>query len=412
MDILIVDGYNIIGAWPELNVLKNRDLAAARDTLVAKMAEYQGYSGYRVIVVFDAYYVKGTEKKYKDYKVEVIFTRENETADERIEKLAIELNNRKTQIHVATSDFTEQWAIFGQGALRKSARELLLEMAGMEQEIGKKVKKIKEKSRLQRFRFQEKWKKFSKNGAVEKNELLTLKKRLEYNGFIHDCTVGGICMSTDNWTKSNEYIGNYMELEDEVLVELVHQGESDALDYLIQKYRNFVRAKARSYFLIGADKEDIVQEGMIGLYKAIRDFKEDKLSSFKAFAELCITRQIITAIKTATRQKHIPLNSYVSLDKPIYDEESDRTLMDIISGAKVLDPEELIINQEEYDHIEIKMSELLSDLERKVLSLYLDGQSYQEISEELNRHVKSIDNALQRVKRKLERYLEIREFSL
>ena len=219
-------------------------------------------------------------------------------------------------------------------------------------------------------------------------------------------------MSTDNWTKSNEYIGNYMELEDEVLVELVHQGESDVLDYLIQKYRNFVRAKARSYFLIGADKEDIVQEGMIGLYKAIRDFKEDKLSSFKAFAELCITRQIITAIKTATRQKHIPLNSYVSLDKPIYDEESDRTLMDIISGAKVLDPEELIINQEEYDHIEIKMSELLSDLERKVLSLYLDGQSYQEISEELNRHVKSIDNALQRVKRKLERYLEIREFSL
>ncbi|AYV68841.1 MULTISPECIES: RNA polymerase sporulation sigma factor SigH [Niallia] len=219
-------------------------------------------------------------------------------------------------------------------------------------------------------------------------------------------------MSTDSWTKSNEYTGNYMELEDEVLVELVHQGESDALDYLIQKYRNFVRAKARSYFLIGADKEDIVQEGMIGLYKAIRDFKEDKLSSFKAFAELCITRQIITAIKTATRQKHIPLNSYVSLDKPIYDEESDRTLMDIISGAKVLDPEELIINQEEYDHIEIKMSELLSDLERKVLSLYLDGQSYQEISEELNRHVKSIDNALQRVKRKLERYLEIREFSL
>ncbi len=219
-------------------------------------------------------------------------------------------------------------------------------------------------------------------------------------------------MSTDNWTKSNDYTRNYMELEDEVLVELVHQGESDALDYLIQKYRNFVRAKARSYFLIGADKEDIVQEGMIGLYKAIRDFKEDKLSSFKAFAELCITRQIITAIKTATRQKHIPLNSYVSLDKPIYDEESDRTLMDIISGAKVLDPEELIINQEEYDHIEIKMSELLSDLERKVLSLYLDGQSYQEISEELNRHVKSIDNALQRVKRKLERYLEIREFSL
>ncbi len=204
----------------------------------------------------------------------------------------------------------------------------------------------------------------------------------------------------------------YVQLEDEELVDLVHQGESGALDFLIHKYRNFVRAKARSYFLIGADKEDIVQEGMIGLFKAIRDFKGDKLSSFKAFAELCITRQIITAIKTATRQKHIPLNSYVSLDKPIYDEESDRTLMDVISGTKALDPEELIISQEEFDHIEVKMSELLSDLERKVLALYLDGQSYQEISEELNRHVKSIDNALQRVKRKLERYLEVREISL
>lgn len=203
----------------------------------------------------------------------------------------------------------------------------------------------------------------------------------------------------------------YQMLEDEELVDLVHRGESDALDFLIHKYRNFVRAKARSYFLIGADKEDIVQEGMIGLYKAIRDFKEDKLTSFKAFAELCITRQIITAIKTATRQKHIPLNSYVSLDKPIYDEESDRTLMDVLSGAKVLDPEQLIISREEFNNIEDKMTELLSDLERKVLSLYLDGQSYQEISEELNRHVKSIDNALQRVKRKLERYLEVREFS-
>jgi RNA polymerase sporulation-specific sigma factor len=205
---------------------------------------------------------------------------------------------------------------------------------------------------------------------------------------------------------------NFELLEDEIIVDHVHQGDVDALEYLINKYRNFVRAKARSYFLIGADREDIIQEGMIGLYKAIRDFKEDKLSSFKAFAELCITRQIITAIKTATRQKHIPLNSYVSLDKPIYDEESDRTLMDVISGAKATDPEELIINQEEFDDIEVKMAELLSDLERKVLALYLDGQSYQEISEELNRHVKSIDNALQRVKRKLERYLELREISL
>ena len=199
---------------------------------------------------------------------------------------------------------------------------------------------------------------------------------------------------------------------DEDIVDAVREGDSDALEYLINKYRNFVRAKARSYFLIGADREDIIQEGMIGLYKSIRDFKGDKFSSFKAFAELCITRQIITAIKTATRQKHIPLNSYVSLDKPIYDEDSDRTLMDVICGSRVSDPEELIINQEEFVGLEDKMSEILSDLERKVLMLYLDGRSYQEIAVDLKRHVKSIDNALQRVKRKLERYLEDRDLGL
>lgn len=203
----------------------------------------------------------------------------------------------------------------------------------------------------------------------------------------------------------------YSDLYDEEIVDLVRSGDSDALEYLINKYKNFVRAKARSYFLIGADREDIVQEGMIGLYKSIRDFRGDKLSSFKAFAELCITRQIITAIKTATRQKHIPLNSYVSLDKPIYDEDSDRTLLDIICSTRVTDPEELLINREEYDDIEDKMSEILSDLEQQVLMLYLDGRSYQEIAVDLRRHVKSIDNALQRVKRKLEKYLEVREVS-
>lgn len=144
MDILLVDGYNIIGAWPELVALKERDLAAARDLLVAKMAEFQAYSGYHVIVVFDAYYVQGTEKKYKNHKVEVLFTKENETADERIEKMAIALNNRKTQIHVATSDFTEQWAIFGQGALRISARELLNIVNEIEKKIEQSVKKIQE----------------------------------------------------------------------------------------------------------------------------------------------------------------------------------------------------------------------------------------------------------------------------
>ncbi|HWK21961.1 MAG TPA: RNA polymerase sporulation sigma factor SigH [Ureibacillus sp.] len=208
-----------------------------------------------------------------------------------------------------------------------------------------------------------------------------------------------------------QVLQRFEDLSDEQLIEEVHHGNTEALDYLITKYRLFVKAKARSYFLIGADKEDIIQEGMIGLYKSIRDFKGDKLSSFRAFAELCITRQIITAIKTATRQKHIPLNSYVSLDKPIYDEESDRTLMDVITSSESDDPVHLMINREEYSHLEEKISEILSELEQQVLALYLDGQSYNEISEELNRHVKSIDNALQRVKRKLERHLEIGELS-
>ncbi len=206
----------------------------------------------------------------------------------------------------------------------------------------------------------------------------------------------------------HELFVDYDAMLDEEVVGSAREGSSIALEFLINKYKNFVRAKARSYFLIGADREDIIQEGMIGLYKAIRDFRPDKLSSFRAFAELCVTRQIITAIKTATRQKHIPLNSYVSLNKPIYDEDSDRTLLDVISGSKISDPEELIISREEFGDIEEKMGEILSDLEWKVLMSYLDGKSYQEIAVELKRHVKSIDNALQRVKRKLERYLDNR----
>ncbi|MBP2071949.1 RNA polymerase sporulation sigma factor SigH [Thermoanaerobacterium butyriciformans] len=200
----------------------------------------------------------------------------------------------------------------------------------------------------------------------------------------------------------------FSSMDEGDVVEEAQRGNEAALEFIIDKYYSFVKAKARSYFLVGADKEDIVQEGMIGLYKAIRDFKSDKLSSFKAFAELCITRQMITAIKTATRQKHIPLNSYVSLNKPIFEEESDRTLMDVVSSECISDPEELIINREEYVNIENKIGEMLSDLEWEVLISYLDGKSYQEIAVELRRHVKSIDNALQRVKRKLERYLEMR----
>src|SRR5512146_2212092 len=184
----------------------------------------------------------------------------------------------------------------------------------------------------------------------------------------------------------------YNERADEDLVAIAKSGDNLAMEYLLNKYKNFVRIKAKSYFLIGADREDIIQEGMIGLYKAIRDFRNDKLSSFRAFAELCVTRQIITAIKTATRQKHIPLNSYVSLNKPIYDEDSDRTLLDVISGSKITDPEELIISREEFDDIEEKMGEILSSLEWKVLMSYLEGKSYQEIAVDLKRHVKSIDN--------------------
>ncbi len=204
----------------------------------------------------------------------------------------------------------------------------------------------------------------------------------------------------------------YEDMMDEEVVCEAANGDPEALEFLINKYKNFVKSKARSYFLIGADREDIIQEGMIGLYKAIRDFNPDKLSSFRAFAELCITRQIITAIKTATRQKHIPLNSYISLNKPIYDEDSDRTLLDILTGAKISDPEELIISREEFEDIEDKMGEILSKLEWQVLMSYLGGKSYQEIAKDLKRHVKSIDNALQRVKRKLEKYLEVRELNL
>ena len=192
--------------------------------------------------------------------------------------------------------------------------------------------------------------------------------------------------------------------EEEVVIE-AKNGSVRAQEYVISKYESFVKAKSKSYFLIGADKEDIYQEGMIGLYKAIRDFNYEKSTTFKAFAELCISRQIITAIKTATRQKHIPLNTYISLNKPVSEDDSERTLLDIISSMKITDPEELIISKEKKKYIEGEISKVLSDLEKEVLQSYLDGKSYQEIACDLDRHAKSIDNALQRVKRKLEKCL-------
>ena len=204
--------------------------------------------------------------------------------------------------------------------------------------------------------------------------------------------------------EQNEF-RQYLDQTDEDIVLLAQNGDGQALAYLLNKYKNFVRSKARSYFLIGADHEDIVQEGMIGLYKAIRDYQSSRLSSFHSFAELCVKRQIITAIKAATRQKHVPLNSYVSLNKPLYDEESDRTLLDVIEG-RVTNPEDLYISQEDLARIQKQISEVLSDLERQVLDAFMDGKSYQEIAELLGRHVKSIDNALQRVKRKLFKFRE------
>ena len=185
-------------------------------------------------------------------------------------------------------------------------------------------------------------------------------------------------MTTDTEMQNDPYDAFAKMTDEDIVLEAQEHDNVLAQEYLLHKYRNFVRAKARSYFLIGAEREDIIQEGMIGLYKAIRDFKNDKQASFRAFAELCVTRQIITAIKTATRQKHIPLNSYVSLNKPIYEEDSDRTLLDVISGVKVANPEDMVISREEFSDIE-------------------------EIAADLGRHIKSIDNALQRVKRKLEK---------
>ena len=197
------------------------------------------------------------------------------------------------------------------------------------------------------------------------------------------------------------------DIEDDALVELAREGNDQAIETLLHRYRHYARAKARSYFLAGADKEDIVQEGMIGLFKAIRDFQADKNTAFRAFAELCITRQIITAIKTATRQKHIPLNSYVSLNKPA-SHDDERPLEEALVH-RALDPAEMVISAEEISNIKASMGRVLSDLETEVLQLYMDGKSYQQIADMLGRHVKSIDNALQRIKRKLEQHLAERD---
>lgn len=190
-------------------------------------------------------------------------------------------------------------------------------------------------------------------------------------------------------------------LADEELIVMIREGNRSALEYLIIKYERIVRYKTKTYFLIGSDREDVIQEGLIGLYKAICDYDDNKLASFKAFADLCITRQIITSIKTATRLKHSPLNSYVSIYKPLEHEEADRVFLDILCTGASIDPQELLINKEHLENVQALLNKVLSPLEREVLPLYLDGVSYEDIANRLKRSEKAIDNALQRIKRKV-----------
>jgi len=198
--------------------------------------------------------------------------------------------------------------------------------------------------------------------------------------------------------------------DDEYLVALSKQGVSEATERMVRRYHGFVRLKASSYFLIGGDSDDLIQEGLVGLYKAIRDYRSDRESSFRNFAELCITRQIITAVKTATRNKHTPLNSYVSFSQTpaASGEEGEPTMADILPGSTVHDPVNQVISTEEIQSLVSCITSVLSDLESRVLSLYLDGRSYEEVAERLECDTKTVDNALQRVKRKVGAHLDSR----
>jgi RNA polymerase sporulation-specific sigma factor len=200
-----------------------------------------------------------------------------------------------------------------------------------------------------------------------------------------------------------------VQVEDTYLIALAKQGSADAYDRLVRRYHSFVRLKASSYFLVGGDSEDLVQEGLVGLYKAIRDYRSDRESSFRNFAELCITRQIITAVKTATRNKHTPLNGYVSFSAtPAGATDSEPTLDEVLPGSTVHDPVNQVISSEELRSLVACLSTVLSELESRVLSLDLDGHSYTAIGERLGCDCKTVDNALQRVKRKVGAHLNTR----
>ncbi len=202
-----------------------------------------------------------------------------------------------------------------------------------------------------------------------------------------------------------------LQVEDGYLIALAKQGSPDAYDRIVRRYYGFVRLKASSYFLVGGDADDLIQEGLVGLYKAIRDYRTDRESSFRNFAELCITRQIITAVKTATRNKHSPLNQYVSFSSSPAGAigETESTLDETIPGSPVHDPVNQVISSEELRALVACISTVLSELESRVLSLYLDGHSYEEIGGRLGCDCKTVDNALQRVKRKVGQHLATRE---
>lgn len=202
----------------------------------------------------------------------------------------------------------------------------------------------------------------------------------------------------------NNWSSDYDFIQEEDAVKQARDDNPYAFEYLILKYNNFIKYKTNSYYILGGDREDLIQEGLIGLYNAIMAYDSSRRISFKNFADLCITRQILTAIKAATRKKHMPLNSYVSLNKPIYDEENDRLLQEVLISDKDLDPIEILMDEEEMKAIEISLSSILSKLELEILMHYLDGKSYKEIAVETNKSEKCIDNALQRIRRKLASY--------
>ena len=199
---------------------------------------------------------------------------------------------------------------------------------------------------------------------------------------------------------------SYDYMTDDELLRLHRAGDARAEETLYARYKQIVRSKARTYFLVGADHEDIIQEGMIGLYKAVMDYQFDKAASFRGFAELCITRQIITAIKAATRKKHIPLNTYISFNRSVYEGETERPLIDVLTSTRMTDPEEVLIGRENYAAVADSIEHSLSKLEHNALGLYLYGYSYQQIADALQVTTKSVDNAIQRVKKKLEARLQ------